>query len=99
MKNMEDTLNQDARLIPFLRNLADSIEQKELVPVQLQSIGEFFMAYQFQKQAISDNTEISHPDVREFNQQDVLKFIILGWYIYNVILTDDTIVPTTDSAL
>ena len=44
----------DEKMISFLRNLATSIEEKKLLPQQLQRIGEFFMAYKFQEQAIAD---------------------------------------------
>jgi hypothetical protein len=87
---MENSNDPDARLIPFLRNLADSIEQRQLLPRQLQSIGEFFMAYQFQEQAIRDNDD-SSPPPREFSQEELLKFIVLGWYIYCCILDNNTV--------
>ena len=45
-------MEQSEQLIPFLRKLADAIENKELAQVQLQSIGEFFMSYQFQEQGL-----------------------------------------------
>jgi hypothetical protein len=49
---MEEVENPDASLAPFLRNLAQSIEEGRLLPRQLQRVGEFFMSYQFQEQAI-----------------------------------------------
>ena len=77
-------------LIPFLRNLADSIEKRQLIPKQLERIGEFFMSYQFQEQAIKDN-DTSTPPAPQFSQQDLLKFITLGWWIYCIMLKGDTI--------
>jgi hypothetical protein len=85
---MENNSDSDAKLIPFLRNLADSIENKKLVPKQLESIGEFFMAYQFQEQAIRDNDNSETVD-RRYSSDELVKFIILGWYIYCCILTKD----------
>ena len=73
------------KLIPFLRNLADSIEKRNLLPRQLQSIGEFFMTYQFQEQAIKDNDNSVSPQ-EEFSQEELLKFLVLGWHIYCCIL-------------
>ena len=69
------------RLIPFLRNLADSIEKGDILPTELKRIGEFFMSYQFQKQADRDlqTTESSNS---EFSREDMVKFLVLGWYIY-----------------
>ena len=52
-------MEQSEQLIPFLRKLADAIENKELAQVQLQSIGEFFMSYQFQEQAYKDAEKCS----------------------------------------
>lgn len=86
---MENNKDSDAKLIPFLRNLADSIENQQLLPRQLQSIGEFFMSYQFQEQAIKDNDDSS--PIREFSQEELFKFIVLGWYIYCCILDNNTI--------
>jgi len=81
------TENPNIRLIPFLRGLADSIEQEKLVPKQIQSIGEFFMAYKFQEQAVSDNddTPFTEQDP-EFSKEELVKFVVMGWYIYCCIL-------------
>ncbi len=85
---MENAQDPDEKLIPFLRDLADSIEKRQLLPRQMQSVGEFFMSYQFQQQAIKDN-DTSSPSPPEFQRDDLLKFLMLGWYCYCVILTDD----------
>ena len=89
--------NNDA-LIPFLRNLADSIEKQQLLPTQLQSIGEFFMMYNFQEQTRRDNIEIKEeakPAEKEFSKEDLLKFLSMGWYIYQILLKDKSI-PLSD---
>ena len=86
--------NTNTQLIPFLRKLADSIESKNLAPQQLQSIGDFFMSYQFQEQAIKDkDTSEINP---QFSQADLIKFLSLGWYIYQVLLRNDTLSPNID---
>ena len=85
---MENQDYSDDKLIPFLRNLADSIEKRELLPQQLQIIGEFFMKYQFQQQAIRDNDTSINPPSSEFHREDFIKFLILGWYIYSCILAE-----------
>lgn len=74
-------------LIMFLRNLADSVEQKVLKKQQLQSIQEFFMSYQFQEQASKDldNSSIN----TEFSEKELIKFISLGWYIYQRLLKEN----------
>ena len=73
---MEGINNVDASLIPFLRNLADSIEEGRILPRQLQRVGEFFMAYQFQEQAIKDGDKIKFVYVKKPNpfQEDVIAF-------------------------
>jgi hypothetical protein len=92
---MDNNEDPDKKLIPFLRNLAGSIEKQELLPQQLQSIGEFYMAYQFQEQAIKDN-DTSRPSSIEFEREDLLKFLILGWYCYCIILKDQRF-PTIEN--
>lgn len=72
--------NSSEELIPFLRGLADSIENNNLLPTQLQHIGEFFMSYKFQE----DNQNVYKDE--EFDTNDVVKFLTLGWYIYRIIL-------------
>ena len=83
---MEGVDNADASLIPFLRNLADSIENGKLLPRQLQRIGEFFMSYQFQEQAIKDGDITEEGRESQFSKKDLLKFIVMGWHIYSCIL-------------
>ena len=85
---MEQVENPDACLAPFLRNLAQSIEEGRLLPRQLQSVGEFFMSYQFQEQAIKDgdNTTESDTSNRKFSKSDLMKFIVMGWHVYSCIL-------------
>ena len=74
--------NSSAELIPFLRGLADSIENNNLLPTQLQHIGEFFMSYKFQE----NNNQNEDDEDEEFDSNDVVKFLTLGWYIYRIIL-------------
>lgn len=70
------------RLIPFLRELADSIEKDELSPELLKCVGNFYMSYKFHDQRNgNENTD----EDEDFN---AAKFITLGWYIYNVILSE-----------
>jgi hypothetical protein len=67
------------QLVPFLRNLADSIEKEQLLPEQIQKIGEFYMSYKL-------NTENSTEDPEGM---DVVKFLTLGWYMYTHILNKE----------
>ena len=71
-------------LIPFLRKIANSLENGELAPKQLGMIGEFFMKYQCEE-------ELSNKKEREFTEKDMKKFLFLGWYVYTQILEDNTL--------
>jgi hypothetical protein len=85
----EPTQEEYNKLVLFLRNLATSIENKELVSNQLQVITDFFMAYQFHEQSVKDN-EINN-NLSEFSQEDLLKFLCMGWYIYRCILNNNSL--------
>lgn len=74
--------NTDERLLIFLKTLTSSLEKGELHPRQVQSIGEFFMTYQFQEKAVTVNNS-------QFNEVDLIKFITLGWYVYQVLLSEE----------
>jgi hypothetical protein len=78
----------DERLITFLRDLTGGLERGELCSRQLQSLGEFFMSYQFQEEAASQDDEnlITPP---RFSQAELIKFLSLGWYVYQVLLRQD----------
>ena len=47
----------DAQLIPFLRDLADSIESKQIHNEKLKIVGEFFMNYKLQEEFIDKDSE------------------------------------------
>uniref|UniRef100_A0A6C0DZV2 Uncharacterized protein n=1 Tax=viral metagenome TaxID=1070528 RepID=A0A6C0DZV2_9ZZZZ len=67
------------KIIEHLRNIADLIENNEIDEKTLQSAGEFYM-----KQLFIDEIEKTDCTIEE---KDMLKFLILGWYIYNFIIT------------
>ena len=100
---MEEVENPDASLAPFLKNLAQSIEEGRLLPRQLQRVGEFFMSYQFQEQAIKDGDNTSESDTsesrtssRKFSKSDLMKFIVMGWHVYSCILDGTEPSPDVD---
>ena len=72
--------DSDAQLVPFLRELADSIESAQIHQEQLKRVGEFFMSYKFQEELIN-NDEEKDPE-KEYEDMDIIKFITLGWWIY-----------------
>jgi|688.fasta_scaffold1617646_1 hypothetical protein len=69
------------QLVSFLRTLADSIEKEELLPEQVQKIGEFYMSYE---KEIYDSGDNSTED-----SMDVVKFLTLGWYMYTHLLKNE----------
>lgn len=70
-------------LVLFFRNIADDIENNKLNENQLKSSGEFYMSYLFQKEVGYEVKDI------DLSDKDFIKFLILGWYMYNIILQDD----------
>lgn len=80
----ESLIDNEAKLIPFLRDLANSVEKNQLNSDQLENIGEFFMSYQFQEQARKDNDE-TIPQVMQYSNTDLVKFVAMGWYVYQVL--------------
>ena len=79
---MSVTPKSDLQLVPFLRNLADSIEKEQLLPEQIQKIGEFYMSYKL----TTEDSEGVAPE-----SMDVVKFLTLGWYMYTHILNNENI--------
>lgn len=75
----------DKKLVPFLRKLADKIENNTILPEELKSVGDFFIKHKFIK-----NIEVQNNN-NEFSKDELMKFICLGWYIYNCILKNEKI--------
>lgn len=65
------------QLVLFFRNMADSIEKKQLTEKQMSFIGEFYMSYHFQN------------ELENIKEEDFIKFLVMGWYIYTMILKTD----------
>ena len=86
--------NTDERLITFLRNLTGALERQELCQRQLQSIGEFFMSYQFQEQAVIDGDNST--TIPQFSRAELIKFLSLGWYVYQVLLRQESLPTFSD---
>ena len=98
----EPSEEEYTKLVGFLRGLATSIENKELIPEQIKVIGEFFMSYQFHVQALKDNNNDNNDtednnlnntsiNAGEFSKADLIKFLSMGWYIYCCILKQKSI--------
>ena len=78
--------NADEQLAPFLRQLADSVDNNKLSSDQIQQIGEFFMSYKIRNQSEESNSEINDPS-------EFIKFLTLGMYVYRFVLNSDGEIP------
>jgi hypothetical protein len=88
---MDTEEDVDNRLIFFLENLATGLSQKTLLPKQVALIGDFYMSYQFQDQAIRDNDTSAQIDEQSYSDAEFITFLVLGWYIYKCILREKPI--------
>ena len=75
---MINSNENDTQLVLFLRDLANSIENEQLSPNNIQHVSEFFMNY---KLCEADSNK-SKEDNEEFDDMDIVKFFTLGWWIY-----------------
>jgi hypothetical protein len=77
-------IDSNKQLVLFLRELSTSIESNKLSSNQLRLTGEFFMNYKF-------NNEIDKEEsLGDMGDMDVVRFLSLGWYMYKVILSEQT---------
>jgi len=79
-------------LILFFKNLTDDIENDKLNEKQLQSLGEFCISYSIQN-------EIDNDQNIDMSEKDLIKFLFLGWYMYNIILKDNYLNNQIDNQL
>ena len=86
---IETIYTQNTRDIShFLRALADKIEDNLLSEDNMKQIGEFYMRYSFmnrydESEGYSDDESYEESETENNIEDDYLKFISLGWYIYN----------------
>ena len=71
---MNSTEENNKKIIDFLRQVANSIEQQDIDEKTLQNAGEFYIKNLFMKE-----TEMVEC---ELEKKDILKFLTMGWYIY-----------------
>ena len=95
---VEESIDTSTKLVPFLRNLANSIEDNTILPRQLKSVGEFFMKYSFDEEETKDEEGTSVPigESGRFDSEEMFKFFVLGWYIYCVMLREGDYTETTN---
>ena len=61
---MDNSYSSDDQLIPFLRELANSIELKQLNSDQLKRVGEFYMTYKLNGEG--ENCDNDFEEIDEF---------------------------------
>ena len=87
-----DDIPTNTQLVTFLKNLTNSLENNKLADHQLQNVGEFYMSYEFKNKLFEINKhELDLDDSdnsQDFDSQDVMKFITMGWWVYSNIVKD-----------
>jgi hypothetical protein len=73
-------MDNDQNIIQFLRLLSNAIENNQLNNYQKKKVTDFFSSYLIDEQ-MSCRGE---GDIEE-NNEDFIKFVFLGWYIYSII--------------
>lgn len=82
--SIDDKVRKD--VVKFLRDLATRLESDTLSPEASLQISEFYMKYNF----INDLFEnIQTLETGKVSNNDILKFMSLGWYVYNHLLPHD----------
>ena len=76
------------QIVDFLRNLANELEQDKINQVKKTAINELYVICQLQDLE-QDQSNHSLSENTEFSNDDLLKFIMLGWYIYCCILREN----------
>jgi len=71
-------MNNNQEIITYLNSLVGKLENEEIDPEEQQTISEFYMLCKFKKEfsQLKD----------EYKQEDLVKFMVLGWYFYCVLL-------------
>lgn len=63
----------------FLNEMSDKLEKEQVSQEELQTLGEFYMLCKFKKEYNSLKDE-------ELDEKDMIKFLVLGWYFYCILL-------------
>jgi hypothetical protein len=63
----------------FLNEMSEKLEKEQVSQEELQTLGEFYMLCKFKKEynALKDE---------ELSEKDMIKFLVLGWYFYCILL-------------
>tara|TARA_Y100000996_G_C22514843_1_gene639966 strand:+ start:249 stop:512 length:264 start_codon:yes stop_codon:yes gene_type:complete len=66
----------------FLKEILDKLENNQLNDDQLAKIGQFRISYLYENQNENDI---------EYSQDELVKFLSLGWYIYTQLINNENI--------
>lgn len=71
-------INPKQHISNFLRSLANDIDNDRLSTEKLFEITQFYISYQCD----TEKNNYSNIETTDFSDEDFLKFLMLGWYIY-----------------
>lgn len=71
----------------FLEDILTKLRNDKLSPDEYRQVGEFYMSYRCQTE-VQNNIEHNIGD--EISDQEMMKFLFLGWFVYRVLLLGDT---------
>lgn len=79
--------NEKENLITFLKELTKTVEENELHEKQFRSISEFKSMYNLLNEKIKYNIDSidSVSDIKEEDVKEFMKFLLLGWFMYNLV--------------
>lgn len=83
----EATPNED--IAKFLSDLSEDVRNEKLDASQIQLVGEFYLNYLFNNDIRP--SEPTTPDSSDcVDNNELIKFLSLGWYIYTFMVKDKT---------
>ncbi len=75
-----DRITDDDTLSEFLEHILRALKEKKISEIDKQRLGEFYVGCKFNK-----DRKVRRGD---YTEEDMIKFLFMGWFIYNMILKD-----------
>jgi hypothetical protein len=86
----KETPNED--MANFLNDLSQDVRNDKLDAKQLQIVGEFYLNYLFNEDIRKEENDENHTDENQddehTDQNELIKFLSLGWYMYTFLIKD-----------
>ncbi len=80
---MEEEINTNTDLLlEFLQKLQNDIKTKTISETDLMLVGELYRTYRFNEEVL----DVINESNKGFDEKELIKFMILGWYIYCIAL-------------